>query len=278
MKGRSVRFRLALYFGGAGALTLLITLLRSIALCAAFDAEIGYFRQGALSIIIYILQALGLVAAFAPLVLFQKDELRTERAPLSTVGLVAAGAAALSLIATAAYLVVRAVSAAGGSATTVAPLPLMLLAALLFAAACGYFALQFLGKPHKAAPFGYAVILAAVLLLSITYFDRYTQMNAPHKLSVHMAMLAIAVFLLYELRTFFGIARPRALAVTSAICFGVCASGGLSNLVGFLAGRYEDPLYLMADLVAVAMAFYVGARAVADLLAASTDKEEGETV
>ncbi|MBE6703391.1 MAG: hypothetical protein E7585_08310 [Ruminococcaceae bacterium] len=282
MRNQPLSFRYSVYLGAIGILTLLITVLRSIALCTAFDPITGYFSTGALPIIIYIVEILALIAAFAPLLLIKQEELDAQRAPLSLAGLAAAVAAALALIATAIYLPLRVLSAIKQTATLPAPGPLMILSAAVLLLAAGYFLLHFLGKPQIAPLLGYAVILAAVLLLSITYFDRYTPMNAPHKISLHLSMLSIMLFMLYEIAAAVGRARPRVLSVASAICFTVTASTGISNLIGFAAGKGSDPLYLMGDLIALTVAFYVAARAVGDLLhavkntspAKADDKEE----
>ena len=268
LKGRRRSFLIAL-----GVLALVTLLLRALALITAFDAEIGYFKSdAALPVLTRVLEILALAACFVPLFLFNKNELPVTHRPLNLAARIAAGLAAVCLLAAAVFLLPR-------LSTIPAPRVLVLLAAVLLAAGSLYFVFLLRVKEAAATPFGYAVILGAVLLLSITYFDRYTQMNTPHKVSLHLSLLCVMVWMLFELRAVLGIAKPRGLAVTSSLCLfypGVC---GGSNVIAFLAGSYRDPLYLMGDLVCLGIAVYVACRAASDLrydMAISSEAEVTE--
>ena len=82
----------------AGA-ALPLAVLRSIALFTSFDGDIGYFREGApLVTLLYILQVLCLLACFALPFLIKRDTLPTERTPLTRVGRITSGAAALACV------------------------------------------------------------------------------------------------------------------------------------------------------------------------------------
>ena len=266
MNGKSLSFRYTAYWCAVCALTLALTLLRSIAFFTGFDADIGYFSP-ALSTVMDILIALGAAGCFSLLFFIKKDELPTAAAPLSLAGMIAAGTVTVSLITVAVSLVARIVERSGDLNTMTAPLGLMIPAACLALLAAPYFVLQLLGKPKLAPLFGYAMILAAVLFLSVTYFDRYTPMNAPHKISLHLSMLAIMVYMLYELRALLEQARPRALTVVSAIALLITATTGSSDLIGYVGNKVNDPLYLAGDLLALSMAFYIAMRAVSQILA-----------
>lgn len=264
---KSVIGRRRLYWIGVAVLTLLTLILRALALTLTFDAEIGYFTDRALPVVVHALEAITLIGCFAPLLLFGKEDLPVDRTPLSTVGRVAACITAICFVATAIYLLPN---------LTALPAPtiLVLLAvAFLIVGAC-YFLLQARGQASTAALCGYGVIFAAVLLLSVTYFDRYTQMNAPHKVSLHLAMLSIMVCMLFEIRTLIGCPKPRGLAVTSAICFFCTAVYGGSNLIAFVVGTYANALYLMGDLVSLGFAVYLACRTVGDLLPAKTEPKQ----
>ena len=259
MNGKSLSFRYTAYWCAVCALTLALTLLRSIAFFTGFDADIGYFSP-ALSTVMDILIALGAAGCFSLLFFIKKDELPTAAAPLS-----------LALIIVAVSLVARIMERSGDPNTMTAPLGLMIPAACLALLAAPYFVLQLLGKPKPL--FGYAMILAAVLFLSVTYFDRYTPMNAPHKISLHLSMLAIMVYMLYELRALLEQARPRALTVVSAIALLITATTGSSDLIGYVGNKVNDPLYLAGDLLALSMAFYIAMRAVSQILALHSTAE-----
>jgi hypothetical protein len=141
----------------------------------------------------------------------------------------------------------------------------MLLAALACAAAALYFLFQLLGAESLATPCAYGVIFAGILLLSVTYFDRYTQMNAPHKVWVHLSLLSIMIYMLYELRARIGRPAPRALTVTSALVLMLCIPTGVSDLIAYACDLYDNTLYLICDLVLIAFGGYVASHTVATL-------------
>lgn len=257
MSTKSPFCRYRLYLCAMGGMTLLTLILRTLALFLSMDPEVGYFADGALSVLLTVIEVASLAACLALPLLVKAGELPRGRAPLSLSGLIGTGVSALLFAATAIYLLVR-------IDYIPAPVVLCLLAALCLLAGATYFVFEFLGKGKPALGFG--VILAVALLLSITYFDRYTPMNAPHKTALHLCLLSIMLFMLYEVRAAIGRDLPRALSVTSAIAFLFCATVGVSDLIAFIAGIYTDPLYLMGDLLVLGFAIYVAARAVADLM------------
>ena len=266
MNTRFLSFRYTIYWCGVGAVTLLLTLLRSIAFFADYDADIGYFTN-AFSVTLGIPTVLALVGCFSLLLFIKRGELPEEQAPLSLAGAVSAGTVAVTLIIVAISVVVRIAERNADPLLLTAPLPLMIPAACFALLGAPYFLLQLIGKPKLAPMFGYAVILAAILMLSVTYFDRYTPMNAPHKISVHLSMLAIMAYMLYELRAILKQSRPRALTVVSAITLLITAPTGASNLIAYLGNKVDDPLYLSCDLLALAMALYITMRIANELLA-----------
>jgi hypothetical protein len=204
------------------------------------------------------------IGSFSLLFFIQKGELPATRAPLSKAGLVGTALCALAFAATAVFLLTKVDSLPS-------PVIFTTLGAICAGLGAVYFALPFLGKADKAPMLGYGVILAAALLLSVTYFDRYTQMNAPHKVGLHLCLLAIMTFMLYELRAMIGRAMPRALCVTSALCFFFCTVVGVSGIVAFIARIYTSFLYFVIDLLATGFALYIGSRAVGDLMQAAPD-------
>lgn len=256
--------RYRLYLIGVGALTLIALLLRTLALLLAFDIDIGYFSGGFLVYALYVIEALAIVGSFSLLFFIRRGELPAKRAPLSKAGFVSTALCALVFAVAAVFLLTQ---------VNALPCPVIFttLAAICAGLGAAYFILLFLGKTANAPLLGYGVILAAALLLSVTYFDRYTQMNAPHKVGLHLCLLSIMVFMLYELRTLIDRALPRALSVTSAICFFFCAVVGVSDIIAFIAGVYTDFLYFIIDLLATGFALYIGSRTVRDLMQITHD-------
>ena len=247
------------------ALTLACVALRSCALLLAFDAKIGYFAPGATTVLLYILQVLAAACCIALPFLINKPAACAPAAPslAATVG---------SILTALALLAVAIVTAMQGNTFSAPPLVCILAAALsLFGAVC--FLLPLLRiKPGTAVLFYYAAILALILLLAITYFDRYVQMNAPHKISQHLALLAAALALVAKARALIGCEKPLLTAISHPLAFLLCASCGVPNLVAFLAGSYTDILYLCIDLLTIAAAVYFGAHTFA-VYSPAPDKE-----
>lgn len=266
MLTKTVAARRHLYLAVIGALTLCGSILRALALCLQLDPVTGYFAEPAfLPAATLAIQILTVLLCLAPLFLFAKEELPTKRAPLSMAELIGCAVAVLCCVATAVYLFPRIYALPAPSVLVVAAILFLFIAA-------AFFATCFLGKPAPLC--GYGVILAAALLLSITYFDRYTPMNAPHKVSVHLCLLSVMAYMLYDIRISIQRALPRALLAVSGICFSLCATIGVSNLIAFAAGVYDSPLYLLCDLFLIALALYVAARTVTPLLPQSPAEAE----
>ncbi len=241
-------------FGGA-LLTLLACITRTLALTLCFDAPIGYFQTGKAPVILtYVLQGLAIALCVAFPFLIKKEGAPAPLAAQSTVGLIGAGCCALLLIVNAIYLLLN-------WQKLPAPELLLLLCALFSVPGAGYFAAQFRERnTESGALCGYGLILTCVCMLAVTYFDRYTQMNAPHKTSLHFCMLAIMLAVLYEVRSLIGRDLPRVRVAMLLLAFFFCATVGLSNTIAFLAGSYGDLCYLFQDLFCLFAAVYFGAR------------------
>lgn len=269
MKTDSPLFPYRLYLIGAGAIALIVTLLRTLALCLTLDADIGYFNttggNGVLVGALYTVTLLGVADCFSLPFLLKRNVLPEKQRPLNVSGHACTCLCALAFIAATVYLFLQMMGYAAGTVSIlIAPAPLLLLAAVACAVAALYFLLQLLGMEQIATPCGYGVILGAILLLSVTYFDRYTQMNAPHKVWVHLSLLSIMIYMLYELRARIDRPSPRAFSVTAALCFILCASTGVSDLVAYIAGLYNDAPYLICDLILTAFAAYVACRTISN--------------
>lgn len=246
------RLKLALF--GTALLTLLLAAWRTVCLLAFFDKEIGYFASGAALVVLRILEWLALALLIALPFLIKKES----PAPLreaTTPSLVCSAICALLLIVCAIYLAIN------GNKMPAPALVVILAAACSFLGAV-YFAAPLVEKLRgtTAVLFGYLLILAAALLLIITYLDRYTQMNAPHKLSLHLALITVMLGLLFEHRALLSRPKPILHVVATLLAFLTCTAVGLSNTVAFLAGTYDSALYLLLDLLCLGFGAYFGAR------------------
>ena len=253
--------KLRVFTLATAGVTLAVAILRTVPLFVAFDREIGYFASGSAPVtILYILEGLALLAAFVLPFLVKRDTLPVTRTPLTRAAVVSAGLAALASLAA---IVLIFVHLASLSEPALAIVPISVLGAIFLIITAAFFILQFLAEappPHTLALCGYGVILAAVCLLSLTYFDLTVQMNAPHKISLHLALLSIMFCMLFDVRTLLGIARPRAHGVVSAICCFLCITTGLSNCIAFIGDIYTDLLSLGADLFVLIFGIFTGIR------------------
>ncbi len=246
--------------------------LRSVALGLFFDADVGYFRRDDFLIDLYIMEGIATSLCFALPFLIKKEARPTADQPLSLGALVGAGLSALTLAVVAFYLLMR-------REQLHAPTGLVLITALLLVVGAGYFVGQFRTKQDTATVlvFGYGLILALACLLAVTYFDLYTQMNAPHKVSLHLCLLATMAAVLFELRVPLGRPLPHVhAAVCGFACF-ITATCGLSNTVGFLVGAYDNATYLLCDLCCVGLCVYFAAKCVALATGKEPNKEESAT-
>ena len=119
---------------------------------------------------------------------------------------------------------------------------------------------------------GYTLLLALMLVMALTYFDRYTQMNAPHKVSQHLSILAALLALLAELRVMLGKAPCKKMLPWAALAGFACATVGLSNTVAFALGAYTDITYLLFDLLLLSLSLHFAA-ACAGMRPTCADKE-----
>lgn len=259
----------ALLLGIAGS-TVLATVLRTLALFLELD-DIGYFSGGALSVLTTVAQLFAAACCVCIPFLAPKGTLSQSTTPTG-VGKVLCYIAALLMLLAAILLVLQLGSAEQPLFAVLALIALLF--GIAYLALCG----RGFGSPYALAALG--LIFGAVLLISLTYFDLLTPMNAPRKTSLHLCLLAAMLYVLYEMRMSLSRPLPRALAVLAALCFSLCASMGLSNLIFDLA-RGALTVYTVGDLTALSCALLAASALLRTLFpaptahtAASDDKED----
>ncbi len=262
--------RLRLYYGGAGLLALIATLLRTCALFFSFDREIGYYNKGALPVILSAFAGLAILFFFSYLFTEKKSpEILPQ--PCSLPSIISAGAMALLMLCN--FIV-----ACSLQGIMKLPFLLWLLGILFLLLGTLYFILRFLAeKPPLTATLllGYAVVFALALLLCFTYFDQQVGMNTPRKTDLHLSLLSLMFYMLYELKELAGMPAPRAARISGMLAFFLSLSVGVSNLLAFAAGIYSSIPYLVQDLLLVGFAAYIGTRGFAEARTA-TDSEVRE--
>ncbi len=238
------------------AAALVCTLLRSLALCLAFEGN--YFTGAPLATVQAVMTALALAALIIlPLVASWRAPI-TAKEPKghALFTKLTAALAALAL-----FLCFISACIAGGTLGLPAIILVVTFPSLL--AGIVYFILHLFGKSASDTvriAFGSILLIAFAALICLTYFDIGTQMNAPHKISQHVALLAVMLWLLYDMRAAAGAPRPRMqTAVTPAALF-LCLTNGVSNTIGYIAGKYTSSLFFATDLLLLVLALYIVAR------------------
>ena len=242
-----------IFFISLLALTACLTVTRTLALLFAFDANIGYFRPGFLPVLTYVLEGLAIACCIALPFLIKKEGVCEQEPPLSTAGMVGACCCALVLAATALYLLITCTSVP-------APLFLVLFAALFLAVGAAYFAMHLFPQRSPHVLLCYGMILGALTVLAIVYFDRYTQMNAPHKIALQCCMLSIMGALLLEARSALGRGDTATRAALTAFAALLCFFLGASGLIGFAAGAFDSMTYLLFDLCSLCLSVWFFAK------------------
>lgn len=247
------------YYIGAAILAALTALLRALSLTLTFDPANGYYTPGALPIITRVFTVLSLIALLLFPIFALKDRIKEKHAAPTTHTAIGAWLCALLLL----------LNFICGCTLQSAALPVPILAVGLLAllVAIAYFVLQtrlFKASATVHVVLGCFTIVALACLIAFTYFDISTPMNVPHKVELHLALLAAMLYFLYELRAKAEISRPLALCVCGGIAFFLAVSVGLSDTTAYLAGSYTDPVYLAQDLLLLSLAVYIGARGMAD--------------
>ena len=119
---------------------------------------------------------------------------------------------------------------------------------------------SFIGKYR--APLAIIVILNAVCILAISYFDITIQMNSPQKLLLHISCLASIFFFATEARCIFESIRKR--IYIFLLCTGMFFSGiySIPSLVSFLLEKPADPNFISFSIIFFAVFIYIVIRAV----------------
>lgn len=231
-------------------LTVLAVALRTISLFASMD-PIGYFQKGSVPVVLfYVVIALAALVCVALFFLIIKEDTVREPPTLFSIRFIGAAIAAITFAVTAIFLILRATAL-----PTPTPLNFMTAASLL----CGavYFASRLTAaKPQTTVLWGYGTILSTALSLILTYFDRYTQMNAPHKLSFHVCMLLSMLALLLEQRDLLERPLPRLCVVFTCFAAIFCTATALPSILAFAGGVFDDPIYLFFDIMTLGLAAY----------------------
>lgn len=243
------------------ALTALLIVLRFVNLLCFFDYDIGYYQRGAaLPIIMNALLVLS-VLFFAVASIF------ITRAPKSLCGyeknsftIIGSSLCALTFLALGINFSLFSIALPSHIQLNAKIISLYavfsMLAALYFISNI----VNFIGKYR--ALFAIPLIINAVSILAISYFDITIQMNSPQKLLLHVACLASMFFFITEARCIFEDMRKKLYIFW--LCTGIFFSGVYSvpSLIYFAINGISDYTFITFIITFFAVFVYLVTRAV----------------
>lgn len=250
------------------ALSALSLLLRTLSVLFFFDSNIGYYSVGAvLPIILSIFLALFIVAlAICAIFLVDRNGMiaSPSRLPCYTASLVA-----LALIF---HIIDLAVDSAANGFGNMYDL-LTLIAAIASAA---FFLIVSFSKDHgnTTAILGTGFILWLALVWMSSYSDFTVPMNSPHKIFFHLGCIGASLLTVGELRTVYGISKPRFYCFSLWCSLLLLASSAIPSVLGAFLGIYTDTV-AHENYVLIALFVYACVRAVE--LIARKDKNNTDT-
>ena len=109
---------------------------------------------------------------------------------------------------------------------------------------------------------GFGIIVWAVCVLAITYFDIYVQLNSPEKIILHLALVSSMAFFTSEFRCFVSGVKSKIYlfcAFCSVFFSGACA---VPFVIAYLSGAINGGTHLFYNIVMLAVFVYSATRLV----------------
>ena len=231
------------------ALTLFSVVLRSLCMVFYFDVDPGYFDADFMQVLSNVLYFVTIGIALVCVCLTPKDSLPSElhtrmRAPVAIIlGLSLAAFTVISFIVC---------FPSRQSKIMIAPALLGLLAAtyfLLSAKRNGQY-------PDRFSFLGYLPVLWSVSAVGEIYFDNYTTMNSPIKISLLFALLGFMFIMLAELRFRVNRPMPRYSVFLLSVGGFTTLTGSIPVLVATGAGKLDNIRHLLYAAVLLFAGLY----------------------
>ncbi len=230
-------------------LTLLGVALRSFCMLCLFDVDPGYFAPGLLPTVSDLLYFAAVLIPTVCMILTPKNSLSPEpRAPrrLPFALLLALALTAFTIVSLLICFPAR------KSNAMIVPSLLGLPAALYY-----FISANRDGRyPDYLSFLGYLPALWNVAAVAETYFDNYTTMNGPIKISLHMGFLGFMMINLAELRVRVGKPAPRYSVAFLSIGSYACLVGSIPLLLALCAGNLSNIRHALFAAVLLAAGLY----------------------
>ncbi len=126
---------------------------------------------------------------------------------------------------------------------------------------------------------GFFPIIRALTGVAQIYFEMEVQMNHPSKLMLEFALIALMIAFLFELRFFVSEdrAKPIEFIVFSCGALIISISAGISEMVGFFAGKLSKGDFCIEAFFCLAMGLYGAARTISYVRSLETKAPEQVT-
>ncbi|MBQ8141021.1 MAG: hypothetical protein IJ038_04935 [Clostridia bacterium] len=238
---------------GTGAATAAGIALRIISLLLFYDRNIGYYSAGAvLPTVMNILLVCAVVLILAGVLLLAKNSDIPKGDDKGIAVKISSTLCALAFAALALMTLYSFVSLFYAPSWK----SLLFLAASLLSAA--YFVMNFLKKGSDVQSLlSIAVIIFAVYVLAISYFDVYTQMNSPNKLILHMACLSSMIFFLSEARCLIGTQKKKTYIFSLCVSVLLLGTSSVPSIIAFHLGILENYEYVLFDYAFLFLWIYI---------------------
>lgn len=114
-------------------------------------------------------------------------------------------------------------------------------------------------KSGVVAALGFFPVLRALSGIAAVYFDMEVQMNHPSKLLLQLALIAIMVYFLCEVRFFVSEKHPRPIRffVSGCVAMMLAIAVGVSEMVGFFAGKTSKGEFCVEAFFCLVVGIYI---------------------
>lgn len=236
--------------------TVVAVIARVCCLVWFYDEEIGYYTKG------FVPMALNVFCFFA-VAFMASGFLVTKKAKWLCDGrednLAVKITSVLCALAFVAFFVISVVSTTFVSQSVVSDL-LIKISSLM---AIAYFAINLFGSNAKRSVqvlLGFGLIVWAICILAITYFDVYVQLNSPDKIMLHLALISAMAFLVSEFRAYVIAINHRLYLFCASFAVFFLATCTIPSLVKWIIDGMSEYKYLYYDVVLLILLGYVTVR------------------
>ena len=248
--------KVKIYTISALTLTVIVTLLRVIGFVFFFEEDLGYFAISPLNTIATVLCVLTVLWILTAIIFIPKYSfpLKTKPAPNNYTRIAALFCG--MIVAGSFFFFRQSMYYYMAQAKSYQILSIFTLLAAV------YFLLHALGHQNEThiALASYAVILWAAILMSVSYLNLYVAMNSPLKLTLHIALLSIMLFLMEEARLLTDHNFRILYHAASLIAILTCSISSIPVLIAHLANSFWDVDYLLYSILMLGFLVYIATR------------------